>query len=163
MMRVNIARAIIALLTILTPYLSVYYQINEARAEEALPPLQWCDALAEVAQTHAEDMVYRDYVSHISPEGVSAQMRIRQATGQIGTEIIVGWNDLSEIYERIKTSPKHHAALFMDWEYIGVGIADHDIYGNLVVICLSTDADSITWPAIMYFPNTDDYFRWLER
>lgn len=49
--------------------------VNEARRERGLDPLSFSDPLNAAAQAHAQDMLERDYYSHLSPEGEAAMDR----------------------------------------------------------------------------------------
>ena len=64
--------------------------VNEARAEEGLPALERGGRLARVAQGHADDMLERDYYSHVTPEGETARDRFLDAGG--GRERLVAEN-----------------------------------------------------------------------
>ena len=48
---------------------------NEARAAEGLEPLEIDERLVAAAEAHAEDMLERDYYSHVSPEGETVRDR----------------------------------------------------------------------------------------
>lgn len=49
--------------------------VNQARAEQGLPPLVLERKLSAAAQGHADDMLMRRYYSHVSPEGKTAADR----------------------------------------------------------------------------------------
>jgi hypothetical protein len=57
-------------------------QVGESVAsqwDEGLPPLEWNEQLALAATCHVQDMLDRVYYSHVSPEGVGPEQRIRSA------------------------------------------------------------------------------------
>jgi uncharacterized protein YkwD len=54
---------------------------NAARIEAGLPELTLSAALNDAAQSHAEDMVDRDYYAHVSPDGRTPRERFRAAGG----------------------------------------------------------------------------------
>jgi len=58
---------------------AVVCELNAARAGAGLGPLQSRPSLAEAARAHADDMVARQFFSHVSPEGESAATRARRA------------------------------------------------------------------------------------
>jgi uncharacterized protein YkwD len=62
---------------------------NEARAEHGLGALQVGEALNKAAQEHAEDMLDRDYYSHISPDGQTVEDRYQEQGGS-------RWNRVAE-------------------------------------------------------------------
>lgn len=55
--------------------------VNRARKEKGLQPLKQGSMLNEAAQSHAEDMLRRDYYGHRSPEGETVSDRYREAGG----------------------------------------------------------------------------------
>jgi len=55
--------------------------VNASRAANDLPPLERNAALTRAAQSHADDMLRRDYYSHTSPEGGSVSDRFQAAGG----------------------------------------------------------------------------------
>lgn len=58
-------------------------QVGESVAsqwDEGLPPLEWNEQLALAATCHVQDMLDRVYYSHVSPEGVGPEQRIRSAS-----------------------------------------------------------------------------------
>lgn len=52
---------------------------NRERAWAGLPPLALDGRLCAAAQAHAQDMVRRRYLSHVSPEGERVPVRIERA------------------------------------------------------------------------------------
>lgn len=55
--------------------------VNAERLERGLEPLTPGPALDEAAQSHARDMLRRDYYSHVSPEGDTVADRYQDAGG----------------------------------------------------------------------------------
>jgi uncharacterized protein YkwD len=55
--------------------------VNEERTSRQLKPLSLTHELMEAAQSHADDMLRRDYYSHYSPEGASVGDRFKAAGG----------------------------------------------------------------------------------
>ncbi|MBW8640665.1 CAP domain-containing protein [Hoeflea sp. WL0058] len=55
--------------------------VNEAREKQELTVLQRSTLLDKAAQSHAEDMMERDYYSHSSPEGDTVSDRFRDRGG----------------------------------------------------------------------------------
>ena len=125
--------------------------INEARRKH-LPSwvgtakLKSHDELAAVARGHSSDMLRRQYVAHVSPEGVTAANRIGEggisyvACGEnIG--VYYGQGSLTpsaihEIHEAFMNQPRsmtNHRGNLLNpiWTHAGVGIA-HNPDGSLV-------------------------------
>ncbi len=55
--------------------------VNQDRGRHGLEPLELSARLNEAAQSHAEDMLRRDYYAHVSPEGETVQDRYIQQGG----------------------------------------------------------------------------------
>ena len=106
------------------------HQVNAARAERHLRPLQRSEALDAVARAHSRDMASRGYVAHESPEGANAVDRLEHArldgftlaAENIGAtsrsspnrEILEGWLH-STVHRRNLLAPAFNAT--------GIGIA----------------------------------------
>ena len=61
------------------PASSLLDRVNEVRAAERLIPLVPSEALADVAQRHAEDMAHHHYMDHIDRAGGSPLDRVNAA------------------------------------------------------------------------------------
>lgn len=57
--------------------------VNRDRTAAGLPPMRLDAQMSQVAQTHAEDMLRRNYFSHYSPEGRGPNERLA-AVGVVG-------------------------------------------------------------------------------
>ena len=55
--------------------------VNEARSEEGLSEVSLDTILNEAAQSHAADMVERDFYAHVGPDGGTPRDRFRDAGG----------------------------------------------------------------------------------
>jgi uncharacterized protein YkwD len=55
--------------------------VNEERQSQGLEPLELGSAIDQAAQSHAEDMLKRDYYAHTSPDGRTVADRYRRAGG----------------------------------------------------------------------------------
>ena len=129
----------------------MYELVNNARADH-LPAwvgtseLKWHGGLAAVARGHSADMLRRQFVSHISPEGVTASRRIEHygisyvACGEnIG--VFYGATARTEqavhdIYNAFMNQPRsltNHRGNLLNpiWTHVGIGIA-HNPAGSLV-------------------------------
>lgn len=117
--------------------------VNSARSNH-LPgwlttsELKWHVGLAAIARGHSQDMLKRQYVSHISPEGVTAARRL---DGQhiryvaCGENIGVFYGDAAatpdavrEIHNAFMSQPRslsNHRGNLLNpiWTHVGIGIA----------------------------------------
>jgi uncharacterized protein YkwD len=125
--------------------------VNEARNEH-LPRwlgtahLHWSEELAAVARGHSVDMLRRQYISHISPEGVTAAQRI----DNYGVRYVACGENIGVFYGQAAAS--RHAVIdiqnaFMNqprsltnhrgnllnpiWTHVGIGIS-YNPEGSLV-------------------------------
>jgi uncharacterized protein YkwD len=53
----------------------IHRTTNSARQRDGLKPLEWSDAIAQVARLHSEDMAQHVYFSHINKQGQNATER----------------------------------------------------------------------------------------
>lgn len=129
------------------------FQLLNGARHEHLPRwlgtarLTWHDGLAAVARGHSLDMLRRQYVAHVSPEGVTVAQRIersRIAYVACGENIGVFYGDaagsqtaIDEIHEAFMNQPRsltNHRGNILNpvWTHAGVGIA-YNPDGSLVV------------------------------
>lgn len=125
--------------------------VNEARRAH-LPAwlgtarLKWHVGLAAVARGHSADMLRRQYVAHVTPEGVAASQRIdRQGIGYVacGENIGIFYGQASltvqavhDIHNAFMKQPRsltNHRGNLLNpiWTHVGIGIA-HNPDGSLV-------------------------------
>jgi uncharacterized protein YkwD len=109
--------------------------VNRDRAAERLPPMQIDEQLAQAAQSHAEDMLRRNYFSHYSPEGQTPTDRLTVVGGSgFPSENIVMREStrfrhvniqiLEEFQDQWMHSPKHrHSLMNPNLEKFGYGLA----------------------------------------
>ena len=99
--------------------------------------LRWHDGLAAVARGHSADMLARQYMDHVSPEGITAVQRIEHygirylACGEnIG--IVYGAADyqdgVADIHHTFMNQPRrltNHRGNLLNpiWTHVGIGIA----------------------------------------
>ena len=108
--------------------------------------LKWDDDLAAVARGHSADMLKRQYVAHVTPEGITASRRIE--TGRIsyvacGENIGVFYGEaalsaraIQDIHYAFMKQPRsltNHRGNILNpiWTHIGIGVA-HNPAGTLV-------------------------------
>jgi uncharacterized protein YkwD len=105
--------------------------INSERAGRGLPAYALDETLAEVALGHAQDMVTRDYLAHITPEGLTVRDRIE--AGGVNDAFRVGENiqvntrphdqTVQTAFNWFMNSRVHRAGLLHDhYNQVGVGI-----------------------------------------
>ena len=109
--------------------------------------LTWHNGLAAVARGHSLDMLRRQYVAHVTPEGVSVAQRIergRIAYVACGENIGVFYGDaagsqaaIDEIHGAFMNQPRsltNHRGNILNpvWTHAGIGIA-YNPDGSLVV------------------------------
>ena len=125
--------------------------INAERAER-LPgfvgtaALAWQEKLAAVARGHSEDMLRRQYIAHLSPEGVTAASRIDRVgirylacgenIGVVYGEASHGEPGVREIHRAFMDQPRsltNHRGNILNpiWTHAGIGIS-HKEDGALV-------------------------------
>jgi len=125
--------------------------VNSARSEH-LPAwvgtanLKLHNGLAAVARGHSSDMLRRQYVAHVSPEGISAAQRIGLHSISFvacGENIGVFYGEgaqttraIHEIHDAFMNQPRsmtNHRGNLLNpiWTHIGIGIA-HNPDGSLV-------------------------------
>jgi uncharacterized protein YkwD len=86
--------------------------VNAHRVSVGCPALVWNAGVAGVAQAHSDDMVARDFFSHINPDGESPIDRLRAAgitfTGVL-ENIAYGYTSAQTVLQGWLDSPGHRA------------------------------------------------------
>ena len=129
----------------------MYRLINDTRRKH-LPgwvrtdALLWHDGLAAASRQHSADMLRRQYVSHVTPEGVTAAQRLRRAKigyvacgeniGIVYGEAAHGEQAVHDIHHAFMDQPRsltNHRGNLLNpiWTHVGVGIA-YNPDGSLV-------------------------------
>jgi uncharacterized protein YkwD len=94
------------------------------------PKVTWNTALEQTAALHAEDMLERNYFSHITPEGIPAVQRSRQQgyTGiEVGEVIAKNYTSADAVMAAWIASESHCKAM-MDTAYNEVGAGKAGTY-----------------------------------
>ena len=104
--------------------------LNEYREQHGCAPLRWDERIAEVAQSHSEDMARRHYFHHNSPEGRSPFDRLRSAdvsfrgaaeniaTGQLtGSQVLDSWLESPDHRRTIEECQYTHHGLGLSQTY----------------------------------------------
>jgi len=120
------------------------YQLLNSTRRQHLPGwvgtahLHWHEELAAVSRQHSADMLRRQYVAHITPEGVTAAQRLqRQAIGYVacGENIGIVYGEaahtqqaVQDIHDAFMNQPRsltNHRGNLLNpiWTHVGIGIA----------------------------------------
>ena len=115
--------------------------VNVERGNASVQPVVYNDLLTEAAQGHADDMVARNYIDHVNPEGQGPGERVAE-TGYAFDTVWenIFWGSTKEtaaIQTWMDSEDGHREALLAaEAQEIGVGVGD-DIY----VLVLADPAD----------------------
>lgn len=109
--------------------------INQERSKAGQGQLNYDFILQEVARSHSIDMFKRGYFSHYSPDGDSVANRAEK----MGVKyLVIGENlayapSLKLAHEGLMSSPGHRSnILSSDFNKIGIGIIDGNVYGLMI-------------------------------
>lgn len=107
--------------------------VNAERGKVGLPPYQLDQQITAMALGHAQDMVVRDYFSHVTPEGVSLRDRFAKAgltdATNVGEDIQRNTRPAGESVQFalnwfMNSRPHRANILHPDHNRIGVGIVE---------------------------------------
>jgi uncharacterized protein YkwD len=102
--------------------------------------LQWHEGLAAVARGHSADMLRRQYVAHVTPEGITAAQRIERYGVRYvacGENIGIVYGEAShsdqaihDIHNAFMNQPRsltNHRGNLLNpiWTHVGIGISFH--------------------------------------
>lgn len=110
----------------------IFRLTNEERAKNGLPAFSWSDSIASVARAHSQDMVDRNFFSHVNPDGLDpfARMRAGGISYSAAAENIAGASTPEIIVENWMRSPGHRANILNPrYGKLGVGVAQSSRYG----------------------------------
>jgi uncharacterized YkwD family protein len=108
--------------------------VNEARAQNNVPPLKIDTELSNVARTKAQDMIDNNYFSHNSPK-YGSPFDMMKSFGikyvQAG-ENIAGNQSVENAHNSLMNSPGHRKNILNpEYTHIGIGIRKGGPYGNM--------------------------------
>lgn len=128
-------------------------RVNEVRRGKGLSSLLWHEGAARTATYHGLDLVRRGYFEHQSPEGLSAQDRLRRIDRTLlhgysgenlsyfkdGRPKSYSWHELQR---GLEISPSHYRTMTSDdYTHVGIAIVKRgDIY-IAVQVFLSYEGD----------------------
>lgn len=106
--------------------------VNMERLERGLSPYHVDAQLANVARAHAQDMVARDYVGHITPEGNTLRDRLQEhdlEANWVGENFMRTVRPVDETVDHaiewFMADPPHRKnILHTHYDRIGVGVAE---------------------------------------
>lgn len=105
--------------------LQVLELVNEERAKYGLKPLEWDNALANVARAHSNDMANRGFFAHNNPDGETPFDRINAAGinyRSAGENIAAGQKSPQEVVNAWMNSEGHRANILnSSYTKLGVG------------------------------------------
>ncbi|MBQ8300991.1 MAG: hypothetical protein IJX57_03410 [Clostridia bacterium] len=106
---------------------------NAEREKNGLDPLEWDDSLAELAQSHCNDMIEREYFAHNTPDGKTPFDRMREAGilyWSAGENIAAGQYSPEAAFEAWMNSEGHKKNILnKDFEHMGVSVVKGGKYG----------------------------------
>lgn len=121
----------------------MFEMVNRARQEQ-LPrwlgrgPLRWHPGAAAIARGHAADMLFRRYVAHVTPEGITVGSRLDRAgisylacgenIGVVYGPASHGRGGVEEVHRAFMNQPRrlnNHRANVLNpvWTHVGIGAA----------------------------------------
>jgi uncharacterized protein YkwD len=107
----------------------LFNAVNRDRQAHGLPSLQWDEALANAARTHAERMAQQGTVSHQLPGEHNLLTRARADGAHFSwiSENVDEGPNAKAIHQSFMKSTQHHANILdSDMDSIGIGIAEHN-------------------------------------
>ncbi|QDK38221.1 CAP domain-containing protein [Bdellovibrio sp. NC01] len=115
--------------------------VNTERAKQSLASLKPLPACVAEAQSHAADMVTRNFFSHDSPSETSTQrfQRFGVAFGYYGENIALGYSSPEAVMSGWMNSPGHKANILgANFHSMGVGLATNSSGVMYWVQCFSS-------------------------
>ena len=126
-------------------------EVNPDREIAGLSLLQPNEKLTEAAQLKAEDMITRDYFSHVGPEGEPPWVwleRIGYNYATAGENLAIDFYDPSALEKAWLASPAHRKNIMNEYfTDIGIGVADGEMDGKSTIVVVMFLGREIT-PAL---------------
>lgn len=111
---------------------SAVVAINDFRASRHLPPVALDSQLDQSAQLKANDMVSKNYWSHIAPNGTTPWYFFKEAGykySEAGENLAKCFETGQAVVQAWIDSPEHRAVLMDGYTDIGIGVA-HNTHDN---------------------------------
>lgn len=101
-------------------------RLNAERQQAGVPPLQWHEPAALVAQDHNLDMRRRGFFGHDNPDGENPGDRLARAGVEVrswGENIARGQDSAGEVMDDWMNSPGHRDNILYDgFTHVGIGV-----------------------------------------
>jgi uncharacterized protein YkwD len=104
---------------------AIFHYLDEERRMRGLPPVQWDDRAAAVAEEHSVDMVKHGYVGHRSPRTGEVRDRFDRARirGTVIRENVARGYGPKGIHDSLMNSPGHRVNIVAaDVSHVGIGV-----------------------------------------
>jgi uncharacterized protein YkwD len=88
-------------------------------------PLRWDEKLAQIARAHSEDMVQRNFFSHVNPDGQSPVERLQDAgvlSSSVGENISKNHFGVADTEAAFMRNVHRHNILNPQFSHVGIGI-----------------------------------------
>jgi uncharacterized protein YkwD len=113
---------------------AIFHYLDEERRMRGLPPLEWDDRAAAVAEEHSLDMVRHGYVGHRSPRTGDVRDRFERARirGTVVRENVARGYGPKGIHDSLMNSPGHRVNIVAeDVSHVGIGVVIADPETNV--------------------------------
>ncbi len=117
--------------------------INAERSANSIPALTHSLDLSYVAQLHAEDMVARNFLEHINPDGHDHFWRVTNAGIAyigLGENVSAGFFNAKSAHDAFMLSPAHRDNILrMEAQEVGVGLTygtSANDFGHSLYFCV---------------------------
>ncbi|MFH1515063.1 MAG: CAP domain-containing protein, partial [bacterium] len=125
------------------PQLEMVDLINQERSAHGLPAVAHNLNLSNVAQLHSDDMVARNFLNHVNPDGDDFFARVTNAGiaySGLGENISAGFYSMSTAHSSFMNSQAHRDNILRaNINNVGVGISQGtsaNDYGKSLYICV---------------------------
>lgn len=104
---------------------AIFHYLDEERRLRGLPPVEWDDRAAAVAEEHSVDMAKNGYVGHRSPRTGDVRDRFERARirGTVLRENVARGYGPKGIHDSLMNSPGHRVNIVApDVSHVGIGV-----------------------------------------